>query len=344
MIEFFRILPDYILQPERFPIALLAMVLVALVGIATGPLWRNANPFLWLIIDKIFGGISARLDRRHRQGLDLFIRGLIITLVAAVFAALLGLAASHLAYRHPYGGLTEIALLSPLIAGGAVWKILLVLYRALKLNGKKVEKGAYLNIVRSTRIDLSSADDFTITRAGMGYAARVFDKGVVAPIFWYLIGGLPLAYLYAGLAALSWRFGRDGFTKGFGQTALAFEQIAGFIPHILSAFLLAVAGSLTPTGGVTRGFIGIFRRKGCAPYAEGGVPVTVMAHALKVSLGGPVQDLDGSTLKRAWVGPDRATAQLEGGHLRRALYMGWVAYLLYMAAIMGLMTALGWLF
>lgn len=317
---------------------MLALVLAAVVGAVTGALRNNANPFFWNMTDGVFGSIGARLDRKERKAGDLIFRGFFLTILGIVFAWLLGNAAAKLARQNEFYGMTEMVLLSLVLTGGAVWHALLKLYRALKK--KQVGKGAYYTIARSTRVDLSNADDFGITRAGMAYAARALDKGAAAPVFWYLLLGLPGAYIYAVLAAMAWRFGKDHFTKGFGKTPLALEQLMGFAPHILSGILMAAAGLFTPTGGMVRAFAGLLKA-GRAPYAEGGLPVTAMAYSLGVSLGGPAVDLDGSTMKRAWVGPDGATAQLDAGHLRRALYICLIAYLLLIASLCGAMLWAG---
>lgn len=317
---------------------MLALVLAAVVGAVTGALRNNANPFFWNMTDGVFGSIGARLDRKERKAGDLIFRGFFLTILGIVFAWLLGNAAAKLARQNEFYGMTEMVLLSLVLTGGAVWHALLKLYRALKK--KQVGKGAYYTIARSTRVDLSNADDFGITRAGMAYAARALDKGAAAPVFWYLLLGLPGAYIYAVLAAMAWRFGKDHFTKGFGKTPLALEQLMGFAPHILSGILMAAAGLFTPTGGMARAFAGLLKA-GRAPYAEGGLPVTAMAYSLGVSLGGPAVDLDGSTMKRAWVGPDGATAQLDAGHLRRALYICLMAYLLLIASLCGAMLWAG---
>lgn len=337
-------MPDFLSQitlidPGRLPVAMLALVLTALPGIVTGPMHGQANPFLWFAADKFFGGLGGRLDRRERVAGDLVFRGFFITVAAILFAWILGNAAAELSLQHPFYGAAEVVLLSLTLTGGTVWYALLKLYFALK--EKKVAKGAYYMIARSTRVDLSGADDFGITRNGMGFAARSFDKGVVAPVFWYLLCGLPGAYIYAALAAMAWRFGKDGFTKGFGKVPLALERLMGFAPHFLSGALMALAGLFTPTGGMTRAFAGLLKTEGRAPYDEGGLPLTAMAHALDVSLGGPAVDLDGSTMKRAWTGPPGATAQLEAGHLRRAMYISLMAYLLFIAALAGAMIWAG---
>jgi adenosylcobinamide-phosphate synthase len=333
MSEFFRQLHQHIFEPSRFPVVLGAFLLTAVIGMITGPIGGNANPWFWAFINKLCGGFGGRLDRKERKKRDLLLRGFFVTALALFFSALAGKIARAFIAEMPFYGVSEIILLSFAMTGGAVWFALLRLYFAMR--DKKVIPGSYSAIALTTRTDLSGSDDYGITRAGMSLAARSFDKGLIAPALWYLIGGLPAAYIYAGAAAMAWRFGKDGFSKGFGNPALAFEKLLGFVPMVFSGILIALAGLFTPTGGMTRAFIGELFGKGRAKYEEGGLPVTGLAYALHVSLGGPVTDLDGSSLKRGWVGPEGASARLEKGHLRRALYINLMAHLLFILSLLG---------
>ena len=336
MSDLFVQIHEQLLDPDRFPIALLAIVVTALVGVVTGPSHGNANPWLWLITGKIFGGLGGRLDRKERRASDLLFRGFLITAMAVFFVYLAGVTAAEFVREMPFYGISEIVFLSFAVTSGTVWYALLKLYFAMREKGK-VAKGAYYAIATSTRTDLSGSDDFGITRTGMALAARSFDKGLVAPIIWYLLFGLPGAFIYAGLAACAWRFGKDGFTKGFGRMALALERLLGFVPMIMAGTLIALAGLFTPTGGMTRAFTGQLFGKGKASYEEGGLPLTAMAYALDVSLGGPSTDLDGSSIKRGWTGPPNATAKLEEGHLRRAIYISLMAHILFALSLLGAM-------
>lgn len=345
MIDFLSVvtsLQQGLLLPQRIPLAMAALLLVSVAGVVTGPLFGNAVPFFWFLTDKILGGFGGRLDRVQRGQRDLMLRGLFLSLLGLVLFLMAGRGAVTLVQAIPLGGLTEILLLSLVLSAGTVWFALLRLFFALR--DRKTGKNAYATIAATTQTNLASSDDYTLTRVGMGMAARGFDKGVVAPILWFLIGGLPAAYIYAGVAALKWRFGKDGFTKGFGKIPLLLEWFMGFLPTVLAGFLMALAGLLTPTGGMTRAFAGLMRKDGHAAYAEGGLPVTAMANALDVSLGGPTIDLRGSAIKRGWVGPKGATAQLGAGHLRRALYIAIMAHLLLLAGMGGCLILVGRLF
>ncbi len=320
-------------DPDRVYAAMAALLLCVVVGVITGPMHGNANPFLWKLVSGVFGGTGSRLDRTQRAAGDLMFRGFALLVVVLVFFFIIGEAAAKLALQYPFGGATEVVFLSLAMTAGTVWFALLRLYFAQRDN--KVSKGVFAAIAVSTRTDLTNTDHFGITRVGMSFAARAFDKGVVAPVFWYLLAGLPGAYIYVALVAFTWRFGKDGFSKGFGAVPLALEKLMGFIPGMLAGTLMALSGLFTPTGGMTRALAALGPGKGHAKYEQGGWPVTALAYALDVSLGGPTVDLDGSTLRGDWVGPANATAQLENGHLRRALYMSLIAHMLLLASLMG---------
>ncbi len=334
ILNFFRDLHSYIFDPERLPVAAAALCVVVFVGLVFGPLAGNANPLFWRTVDFLFGPMGSKLDKTERKAGDLLTRGTIITVTGMILSFLVGRAFYVLSHEYPNYSLVDIVALSLILGAGAGWYALLRLYKAMISAGGV--KGAFFTLATSTRNNLATADEFTITRVGIGLGAKLFDKGVIGPILWYLIGGLPLAYLYAGLAALSWRFGKEGFTKGFGSTALALERLMGFVPNVFAGVLLSLAGLLTPTAGMTRSFMGLFRFSGAyAPYEQGGASITAMAHALNVSLGGATQDTDGSAIPRGWAGPSGATARLEAKHLHRALYILIMAHLLLFLTLLG---------
>lgn len=334
MKEFFLNLPQTMYDPDRVYTAMTAIMLCAVIGMITGPMHGNTSPFLWKLVNGLFGGVGSRLDRTQRRAGDLMFRGFFLLVVALLTVFVVAEGAVKLAAGYPYKGLADVVLLSLSMTVGAVWFALLRLFFARRDN--KVGKAAFSSIAISSRTDLSQTDLYGVTRASMALAARAFDKGVVGPVFWYLLAGLPGAYIYAALAAFSWRFGKDGFTKGFGSVPLALEKLAGFVPGALAGVIMALSGLFTPTGGMTRALRALGSPgKGRAKYEQGGWPVTAMAYVLNVSLGGPVTDLDGSSLRRDWVGPSNATAQLENGHLRRALYMSLIAHMLFLASLLG---------
>lgn len=323
-----------IASEDRLLAAVIALLLAALGGLLTGLAGGNANPPVWGLFDGLFGKLARRSYKVGRSPSSLKFRGGFFTILYVLTAATVG-AGAHMAVRlYPLGGFTEPILLSFVFAGGAVWLSLNRLYHALGGPGK-IEKGSYRPIAVSTRINLNSTDDHGIARVGIGYMAQSFDKAVMAPLFWYLVGGLPLAFLYAGIAAARWGMAKDGFAKGLGDVTLWLERFFGCVPNLLAGIFMAMAALFTPGAQLSRAVPGFFSRDGRAPYHEGGLPVTATAFALKISIGGPVEDLEGSVLKRHWAGPKNASAKVDKAQLRRALYLSVMAYVLTVAAMIG---------
>lgn len=330
-----------IASPERLNASFIALILVALFGLLFGPNSGNANPFLWVGLEKIFGGFSKKTYKVGRSVSSLQFRGAILLtlylLITGIVAALAVLVERH----YHLAGFMDPFLLTLALSGGATWSSLVKLHHALRAEEKKgqgihgLPKGSFYEIAVSTRSNLNTTDNHGIIRTGIGFVATSFDKGLVAPLFWYLLGGLPAAYIYCGIAAARWSLSKEGFAKGIGTLASELEKFFGFIPQIISSIILAFAALLTPYAGFTRSFVGMLSGKGYAPYAEGGLPLTTLAWGLGISLGGPIEDVDGSVLKRSWVGASSSTARLERHHLRIAIYLNVMAFVLVAALLIG---------
>ena len=323
----------YLIEAERIPVAILSIVITMVVGMITGPLRGNANPFFWQFYDLFFGTLGDRLDKPQRPRGDLIFRGFILTVFGVVMAFMIGRVVQRLTLGLHDHGATEVFFLCLSFTSGSVWFVLLRLYFAMDKQGSA--KGAFYGLSRSTRFNLNSTDDFGITRAGMGFAAVSFDKGMVAPVLWYLVGGIPVLAVYNLLCMLVWRFGKCGHTTGFGVIPLALEKLMGFIPAYLTGFLFAAASALTPTARLTQSLLAWWAVKNKAPYEQGGPMLAALAWPLGIMIGGPVRDLSGFQLKNVWVGPEKATARLDHRHLRRGIYINFMAHLLFLASLGG---------
>lgn len=318
---------------ERIPVILLALLVCTVVGMISGPLGGNVHPFIWRVFDMLFGKLGDRMNSPKRAKADLAFRGFMISAFVIVIAALIGKSFAQAAIAEPLYGITQIFLLSLLFTVGSVWFALLRLYFAMEQD--KVIEGVYYAIARSSRVNLAAGDDFGVTRTAMALSVRSFDKGLVAPALWFLIGGFPAACIYSALAMMCWRFGKNGLGSGFAAVPLALERLMGLIPSLFTAAFITLATVITPTASIQKGVTAWFGHKDRAPYAQGGPPLSALAWALNVSLGGAVQDLSGQAMKGVWVGPKGATAQLDHKHLRRAIYINVIAHILFIAALLG---------
>ena len=314
---------------NRIPYIIVAILITIIGGMILGPLAGNANPFIWGAIDKIFGGVGERIDRKNRTRSDLMFRGLLYISIMLILALAIINPLSTLVAK---SSLVEGLIVTLCITSGSVWYMVLKLYFAVTQKGKA--EGGYFGLSRSSRTDLNSTDDHGVIREGLVFSAVSFDKGLVAPSLWYLFGGVPLLLIYSLIAFTAWRFGKNGFSKGFGVVPLALEKVIGFIPSLFTGFLFTAAATVSPTAKIVQALKSWWQAKGAVPYEQGGVVLSALAWPLEVSLGGPVQDISGSAIKKAWVGPKGASAKVESFHLKRAIIMNVVAHLLYVLALL----------
>ncbi len=324
-------LHDYLVDIERIPVLVLAILLTMIIGIITGPFRGNAYPFFFWFYDVFLGTLGDRLAKKERKRADLMFRGFLITAFGVLFAFMVGKIVLRFIIGIGDDGWLEVLFVALSLTSGTVWFVLLRLYFALEKDGSA--KGAFFGIARSTRVNLNSTDDYGITRVGLGFTGVSFDKGLVAPAFWYFVGGIPLMAIYTVLSALAWRFGKGGFSKGFGEVPVALEKLMGFVPSILAGFLLAAASAVTPTAKLSKALTVLWAVRDQSPYEQGGLPVAALAWPLEVSLGGPVKDIAGSTIKNDWVGPKGASAKVDYVHLRRGIIMNVVAHLLFLLSL-----------
>jgi adenosylcobinamide-phosphate synthase len=128
--------------------------------------------------------------------------------------------------------------------------------------------------------DTAQLDEAGVCAAALESLAESFNDGIVAPAFWFLVGGLPGLFAYKALNTADSLIGhKEERWRAFGWAAARADDVANLIPARMAGVLLVVAGG---------GGFGVMLRdaaKHASPNA--GWPEAAMAGALGVSLGGP---------------------------------------------------------
>lgn len=157
--------------------------------------------------------------------------------------------------------------------------------------------------------DTASLDEAGVARAAIESLAESFCDGVVAPLFWLLVGGLPGLWAYKAINTADSLIGhREERWRQFGWAAARIDDVANIAPARIGATLLCIAG-----GG---GWRVMWRdaRRHASPNA--GWTEAAMAGALRLRLAGPVA-YDGMVADKPWIGDGRAAA--DARDIRRAL-------------------------
>jgi adenosylcobinamide-phosphate synthase len=132
--------------------------------------------------------------------------------------------------------------------------------------------------------DTSALDTPRVAAAAIESVAENASDGVVAPLFYYALGGLPLAVVYRWVNTADSMLGyRDPAREWLGKLPARFDDLVNLVPSRLTALLLVIAAFLSGADG--RGAWHYWRRDGhrtASPNA--GQPMSAMAGALGVEL------------------------------------------------------------
>jgi adenosylcobinamide-phosphate synthase len=113
------------------------------------------------------------------------------------------------------------------------------------------------------------------------------SDGIVAPMFYLLLGGIPLAMAYKAVNTLDSMIGyRTERYFYFGKFAARLDDVANFIPARLTALLMVIATLLVKlnAGPALR----VLRRDHANHLSpNAGYPEATLAGALGIRLGGP---------------------------------------------------------
>ena len=154
----------------------------------------------------------------------------------------------------------------------------------------------------------ASLDAFGVARAAIESLAENFIDGVVAPVFWYLLLGLPGLLAYKTANTLDSMIGhRTPRYRDFGWAAARFDDALNLVPAPLSGLLLVTAAAFAKGGRPGRALMIMLRdgRKHHSPNA--GWSESAIAGALGLALAGPRRYPEG-LVADPWLGDGTARA------------------------------------
>jgi len=130
--------------------------------------------------------------------------------------------------------------------------------------------------------DVEAMDENEVATAALESLAESFCDGVVAPVFWFVTGGLPGLFVYKAINTADSMIGhREPRWRAFGWAAARADDVMNWIPARIAGVLIALAGG--------QGWRIMWRDAGKHASPNAGWSEAAMAGALRVRLGGPVR-------------------------------------------------------
>lgn len=156
--------------------------------------------------------------------------------------------------------------------------------------------------------DVARLSESDIATAAIESLAESFCDGIVAPLFWFVIAGLPGLFVYKAVNTADSLIGhREPRWRAFGWASARFDDVMNLIPARLAGGVIALAGR--------GGWRIMLRDAGKHASPNAGWPEAAMGGALGVRLGGPAW-YDGALSQRPVLGEGRAATPAD---LTRAL-------------------------
>jgi len=136
--------------------------------------------------------------------------------------------------------------------------------------------------------DTADLSEEKITKAVVETVAENASDGIVAPLFYLFIGGVPLAMAYKAVNTLDSMVGyKNERYLHLGWASARLDDIANFIPARLTALLLALSALLSGSyEEAKRAFVTMLKEGSHHESLNSGYPEAAMAGALGISLGG----------------------------------------------------------
>ncbi|WP_312015272.1 adenosylcobinamide-phosphate synthase CbiB [Bradyrhizobium liaoningense] len=268
-----------------------AMAVDALVGWPAPLFARIGHPVTWL------GRLIAAIDAAWNRASDPPALRRAAGVAGALVAIALAVAIGWMLQSVLSSGWIQIALVGvlawPLVALRSLYDHVAAVATPLQAGDIAGAREAVSRIVGR---DPAVLDEAGIARAAIESLAENASDGIVAPVFWGALFGLPGIFGYKAINTLDSMIGhRSERHEAFGWAAARIDDVANFIPARLTGFLFVL---LAPQRSEALSCMTRDARRHRSPNA--GWPEAAMAGALGVRLSGP-RTYHGSVTNEPWL-------------------------------------------
>jgi adenosylcobinamide-phosphate synthase len=314
----------------------LALLIEALVGYPDRLVGAIGHPVTWM------GWLLARLDgslnnprasngRRHMAGAA-------AVLILAGVSALIAYVAERDLLGLPMGIVWAALVASTLIAQRSLYQHVAWVAEALEQGGLAAGRAAVARIVGR---DPDALDEAGVARAAIESLAENFSDGIVAPVFWMALLGLPGGAAYKAINTADSMIGyRTPRHEAFGFAAARVDDLVNLPASRLSVLLVVAAAALTDRAAAAAAWRAVMRDARHHHSPNAGYPEAAFAGALGLALAGP-RVYGGVEVSDALMGNGRRAATSADIRAALSLYRRADALLIVLVGTLALLIATG---
>ena len=256
---------------------------------------RISHPVVWL--GKLIEGLDKWLNAKGVSPQEGRLRGAVALALLLLAAFLPAYFLSRFLAHLPLGWLAEALIATSLIAQKSLKDHVFAVYEGL---GRSLDEGR-LKVSMIVGRDPAKLDENGVAKAALESLAENASDGIVAPVLWYALLGLPGLALYKAINTADSMIGHKSEKyQWFGWAAARLDDVVNLPASRLTGYLFAAAQPER-----FREIVEIMQRdapKHQSPNA--GWPEAAMAAALGVRFGGP-RSYAGETVDLPYMGEGR---------------------------------------
>lgn len=256
---------------------------------------RISHPVVW--IGKLIDWLDKQLNVKGVSPQEGRLRGAVAVLILLAAAFIPSYYVARFLTHWPFGWLAEALLATTLIAQKSLKDHVLAVYDGL---GRSLAEGRQKVSLIVGR-DPAQLDEAGVSKAALESLAENTSDGIVAPVLWYALLGLPGIAMYKAINTADSMIGhKNEKYQWFGWAAARLDDLVNLPASRLTGYLFAAA---EPSR--FRQIVEVMRRdapKHGSPNA--GWPEAAMAAALDVRFGGP-RSYDGDMVDLPYMGEGR---------------------------------------
>ncbi|UKK69876.1 adenosylcobinamide-phosphate synthase CbiB [Prevotella communis] len=251
---------------DNWMIAILPLLLGWFLDLIFGDPSRLPHPIVWF--GKAIAFFEHRLNKGHHRKLKGAVTALLLIAMTYAIGLIINCQLSIINFILVFFCLAGTTLIRE------VREVFLAVDRSLEEGRQQVAR-----IVGRDTTELSAQE---VRTAALETLAENLSDGVIAPLFWFAILGVPGMLTYKMINTLDSMIGyKTERYKDFGCWAAHIDDVANYIPARLTALLMAIA---SPRKGLLR-FIWRNGRRHASPNS--GYPEAALAGILNCRFGGP---------------------------------------------------------
>jgi len=315
----------------HFAAAALALLVERLFGYPKPLYDKIGHPVEW--IGTILKKLETALYDSEAEPLQARLRGG-VALLALLFAVAIPavLVASFLsAFR--FGWIIEALLATTLIAQHSLHEHVSAVGKGLDTSLSEGRKA----VARIVGRDPAALDESGVVKGALESLAENTSDGIVAPVLWYALLGLPGIAAYKAINTADSMIGHKSERYlYFGWAAARLDDLINLPASRLTGLLFAAAAAWNDR---ERGRIALHAMRRDAPKHQSpnaGWPESALAASLGVKFGGP-RSYSGSRVDLLWMGEGRETLNRDDIRKGLRLYGTAMTFLLFLAVLCALL-------